>query len=225
MNLKSIIETILFVRADPTDLKTLTRITKHTAKEVRGALGELIHEYAERGFVMLEKDDSWQFGSNPLNAQYVEAMTKSEFAQELSRSSLETLAVIAYKGPMSRVQVEYLRGVNSSFTIRNLLMRGLVERVENPKDARSYMYHVTFDFLKHFGLTHMDQLPRFEELRKHNIEILEEKTDAPSKSKSYHSSENISDVTERESLEFPSLAPDESKLSPVDSPGNIKKQE
>ena len=225
MNLKSIIETILFVRADPTDLKTLTRITKHNAKEVRAALGELIHEYTERGFVVLEKDDSWQFGSNPINAQYVGELTKSEFAQELSRSSLETLAVIAYKGPMSRVEVEYLRGVNSSFTIRNLLMRGLIERVENPKDARSYLYRTTFDFLKHFGLTRMDQMPRFEELRKHNIEILEEKTDAPSKSEFYHSSENISDVTERESLEFPSLAPDESKLSPVDSLGNIKKQE
>lgn len=185
MNLKSIIETILFVRADPTDVKTFTRITKHSVKEVRAALGELASEYAERGIVVLEKDDSWQFGSNPINAPYVENLTKSEFAQELSRSALETLAVIAYKGPVSRVEVEYLRGVNSSFTIRNLLMRGLVERVENPQDARSYLYRVTFDFLKHFGLTAMDQMPRFEDFKKQKIEILEEKSDTSLNSESH----------------------------------------
>lgn len=184
MNLKSIIETILFVRAEPIDLKTLMRISKHSAKEVRAVLEELTHEYTERGFMMLEKDDSWQLGSNPINAQYVEDLTKREFVQELSRSALETLTVIAYKGPMSRAEVEYLRGVNSSFTIRNLLMRGLVERVENPKDARSYLYRVTFDFLKHFGLTNMDQLPRFEEFKKQKIEILEEKSDTSLNSES-----------------------------------------
>lgn len=174
MNLKSIIETILFVRTDPTDIKTLTRITKHTAKEVRIVLEELTREYAQRGFVVLEKDNSWQFGTHPTNAPYVESLIKSEFIQELSRPSLETLAVIAYKGPMSRAEVEYLRGVNSSFTIRNLLMRGLVERVENPRDARSYLYRITFDFLKHFGLTNIEQLPRFEEFKKQNIKIQEE---------------------------------------------------
>ena len=156
----------------------LVKITKHSIKEVRSALKELMRDYVERGFVLLKKDDSWQMGSNPTNAQYIEDLIKNEFNQELSRSALETLAVIAYKGPISRVEVEYLRGVHSSFTIRNLLMRGLVERVENPKDARSYLYCATFDFLKHFGLTSIDQLPRFEEFKKQKIEILEEKSDA-----------------------------------------------
>lgn len=175
MNLKSIIETILFVRADPTDIKTFVRVTKHSVKEVRGALEELTREYADRGIVILHNNDSWQFGSNPNNVSYVENLTKNEFTQELSRSAFETLAIIAYKGPMSRAEIEYMRGVNSSFTIRNLLMRGLIERVENPKDARSYLYHITFDFLKHFGLTNMNQLPRFEEFKKQVIEIPEEK--------------------------------------------------
>jgi segregation and condensation protein B len=175
MNLKSIIETVLFVRAEPTDMRMLVKITKHSIQEVRTALEELMRDYADRGFVLLEKDDSWQMGSNPANTQYIEDLTKNEFSQELSRSGLETLAVIAYKGPISRIEVEYLRGVNSSFTIRNLLMRGLVERIENPKDARSYLYRITFDFLKHFGLARMEQLSRFDEFKKHVIEIPEEK--------------------------------------------------
>ena len=128
-------------------------------------------------------------GTNPANAQYIEDLIKNEFSQELSRSSLETLAVIAYKGPINRFEVEYLRGVNSSFTIRNLLMRGLIERIENPKDARSYLYRITFDLLKHFGLTHMEQLPKFEEFMKQKIEITEEKTGISSSNESHGSSD------------------------------------
>lgn len=191
MSLKSIIETILFVRAEPTDIKTLIKITEHKEKDVRATLAELAHEYSDRGFILLEKDGSWQLASNPANGAYVEELLKSEFTQELSRSALETLAIIAYKGPISRIEIEYLRGVNSSFTVRNLLMRGLVERVENPKDTRSYLYRATFDFLKHFGLTNMEQLPRFEEFSKQVIEIPEEKSDTALRGESEHASDDI----------------------------------
>lgn len=158
---------------------------------MRKALADLADDYNDRGFVLLEKDNSWQLASNPTNTAYIEELVKSEFTQELSRSSMETLAIIAYKGPISRIEVEYLRGVNSSFTIRNLLMRGLVERVENPKDARSYLYQATFDFLKHFGFTAMEQLPRFEEFKKQVIEIPEEKLDGALPDESQHSSDDI----------------------------------
>lgn len=196
MNLKSIIETILFVRAESMDIKTIMKITAGSEDLVHAALAELVKEYSERGIVLLEKDDSWQFASNQINGNYVEELTKSEFTQELSRSGLETLAIIAYKGPISRIEIEYLRGVNSSFTVRNLLMRGLIERVENPKDARSYLYRITFDFLKHFGLTSMEQLPRFEEFSKHNIEILEEKLDLSEDDKTQYPPEQNANMIE-----------------------------
>lgn len=177
MNLKAIIETILFVRAEPTDMNTLVSTTGYEEKDIQTALDELGKEYHERGFVLLNKNQAWQLVSNPVNTIYVETLVKREFAQELSRSGLETLAIVAYKGPISRVEIEYLRGVNSSFTLRNLMMRGLIERRENTQDARSYFYQVTFDFLKHFGITCMDQLPRFEEFKKQKIEMLEEKSE------------------------------------------------
>ena len=99
---------------------------------------------------------------------------KSEFNEELSRAAVETAAIIAYQGPLTRVDIEYVRGVNSSFILRSLMMRGLIERVENPKDARSYLYRISFDFLKHLGVVRIEELPQYEELHKEKMGGLEE---------------------------------------------------
>ncbi|QQG45301.1 MAG: SMC-Scp complex subunit ScpB [Candidatus Sungiibacteriota bacterium] len=177
-NLKSIIETLLFIYGEPLALEKLIKIAKNKKEAVLEALSGLKKDYEGRGLTLLEKDNTYQLGSNPANAKYVEDLVKSEFTEELSRAALETVSIVAYKGPLTRAQIEYVRGVNSSFTLRNLLMRGLVERIENPKDARSFLYRVSFDFLKHLGLTKIGDLPQYEEFRKEKIEVLEE---APTK--------------------------------------------
>lgn len=174
METKSIIESILFAYGEPLSLEKLTKLTKVKKEDVEEALNALAKEYAGRGLVILEKDGEYQMGSNPASARYVEDLVKNEFAEELSRAAVETIAIIAYKGPLTRAKIEYVRGVNSSFTLRNLLMRGLVERIENPKDARSYLYKVSFDFLRHLGLAKLEDLPQYEEFRKEKIEVLEE---------------------------------------------------
>lgn len=173
MNLKSVIETILFVHGEPISLPVLAKFAGASEEETLVALRALQSE-PERGIVVLEKDGQFQLGSRPQNAQYVETLMKSEFSEELSRAALETVTVIAYKGPITRAQIEFIRGVNSSFTLRNLAMRGLIERTENQKDMRAPLYRVSFDFLKHFGLTKIEELPQFETLHKKKIEILEE---------------------------------------------------
>ncbi len=172
--LKSKIETILFVYGEPLSLDKISKVTKANKEEVREALNELDKEYEGRGLVLMQKDEQWQLGSNPANSKYAEDLVKSEFGEELSRAAIETIAIVAYQGPLTRAQIEYVRGVNSSFTLRNLLMRGLVERTDNPKDARSYLYRVSFDFLKHLGLKSLEELPNFQELKKERIEVLEE---------------------------------------------------
>ncbi len=173
-NLKSIIETILFVYGEPMTLEKIIKITKTKKEATLEALNELKKDGENRGLVILTKDDRYQLGSNPANTKYIEDLVKNELNEELSRAAVETIAIIAYKGPLTRVEIEYLRGVNSSFTIRNLLMRGLIERIENPKDARSYLYRVSFEFFKHLGITKMEDLPQYEEFRKNKIEVLEE---------------------------------------------------
>lgn len=178
-NLTSIIESLLFVRCEPMSISELADITGQAEEVVVTALQTLEEEYAFRGFCLVHIGEQVQLGSNPASALFVKNMMKHEFTEEVSRSAMETLAVVAYKGPVSRPQIEFIRGVNSSFTLRNLLMRGLVERVENPKDARSYLYQVSADFLKHLGLTKMESLPQFEEFQKKTVEILSSSANIP----------------------------------------------
>lgn len=173
-NLKYILESIFFVYGEPLSTEKLAKITNAKKETVLQAVEELKKDYEGRGLTILQKDDEVQLATSPENSQYIETLIKSEFTEELSRAALETVAIIAYKGPLTRAQIEYVRGVNSSFTLRNLLMRGLVERIENPKDARSFLYRVSFDFLKHFGFTKIEELPNYEEFRKEKIEVLEE---------------------------------------------------
>ncbi len=156
-------------------MEKLAKITKAKKEEVVSALEELAGDYANRGFTLIRHEDKWQLGSSPENSRYVEDLVKNEFTEELSRAALETLSIIAYKGPLTRAEVEYIRGVNSSFTLRNLLMRGLVERIDNPKDARSYLYSVGAEFLKYLGVTRIQELPHFTEFEKEKMEIFETK--------------------------------------------------
>lgn len=176
MVLKSVIESILFVHGEPLSIEKLAQICHALKSDVNNALEELKRDYAERGIVILEKDSQFQIGTNPQNSDLIKELAKSEFSEELTRAALETLTIVAYKGPLMRAQIEFVRGVNSSFTLRNLLLRGLVERIDNPKDSRSYLYRISFDFLKHFGLTKIEELPNFDEFKKEKIEILEETT-------------------------------------------------
>lgn len=171
MTLKSAIESILFISGEPFEVSRLAKIMKNKPEAVREALTALEEEYAVRGIRLSNLHDRWQFTTAPENAGVIEDLVKSEFSEELSKAALETLSVIAYKGPLTRAEIEYVRGVNSSFTIRNLMLRGLVERIDNPNDARSYLYRITLDFLHHLGLSKIEELPEWEEFRKTSITL------------------------------------------------------
>lgn len=173
LNLKSIIESILFLRGEPASLSFLAKVTGKKEPEILSVLNDLTEEFKERGIRLIKKNDEYQFGTAPENAEILDKMVKSEFSEELSKAALETLTIVSYKGPLTRIDIEHVRGVNSSFTLRNLLMRGLIERIENPKDARSYLYRVSFDTLKYLGLSKVEDLPDFQAFKDKKIEILE----------------------------------------------------
>jgi len=124
------------------------------------------NEYTGRGFALLQKEDEVQLATNSENATYVDDLVKSEIQENLSKAALEVLSIIAYRGPITRLEVEAIRGVNCTFTLRSLLMRGLLERIENPKDNRGYLYKVSFEFLKKLGLDSINKLPDYETLSK-----------------------------------------------------------
>ncbi len=163
--LPSILESILFVHGEPLALNRLTALTGASEIDVRAALEALAKSCNGRGLVLIQANGAYQLGSSPVHASYVEKLMKGEFGEELSRAALETLAIIIYTGPLTRSEIEYMRGVNSSFILRALLLRGLIERIENPKDARSVLYRMTGEVLKHFGISKIEDLPRYQELK------------------------------------------------------------
>lgn len=169
-HLPSIIESLLFVSGEPLGIKKISKIAGKPELEVEEAITQLTDDYKNnhRGFYVVRKEDEAQLVSAPEFKEYVHKLVKSDLEEDLSRATLEVLAVVAYRGPISRAQIEETRGVNCSFTLRNLLMRDLVERVENRNDSRSYLYKISFEFLKHFGLGNVKELPNYEELNKNN---------------------------------------------------------
>ena len=170
--LKQKIEAVLFVAGEPLGIEKLSKILKSDREKVEKALDEFSRDLETRGIRLLEKDGKYSLATAPEASQEVEEFLHEELGEELSRVALETLSIIVYKGPIARAEIDYIRGVNSAFTLRNLLVRGVVERESNPKDARSFLYTPSFDFLKYMGIKKLEKLPGFEEFRKELDEFL-----------------------------------------------------
>ncbi|MDX9893157.1 MAG: SMC-Scp complex subunit ScpB [Patescibacteria group bacterium] len=167
-NLKSKIESLLFISNQPLALKKLADLTKTETKEVSEAIKELSVEYDQRqgGVIFQRIGDKVQLASSPDNAKLVKDYIKEETTGELSRASLETLTIIAYRGPITKAELEQIRGVNCSVILRNLLIRGLVESKASSAKMQN-TYNITFDFLKFLGLSHQSDLPDYEKLNSH----------------------------------------------------------
>jgi len=166
--LKSIIESLLFVSGEPAAVSRLAKIIGVSRAEVENAVMISSGEYESqgRGLRIIQKGGEIQLASDPENASYAEQLVKGELQESLTPASLEVLSIVAYRGPITRAGIEAIRGVNCTYTLRNLLLRGLVDREENPQDGRSYVYKITFDFLKHLGIDDIKKLPEYENLSK-----------------------------------------------------------
>ena len=122
------------------------------------------------GIILLAHNNKLQLASNPDNSTVVKKFLSLELREKLSDAALETLAIILYKQPVSKVEIENIRGVNSQYSIRHLLIRGLIEKTQSPSDKRMQLYKTTLEFMQHLGIKDMKELPDFEELTK-GIEI------------------------------------------------------
>ncbi|OGY49088.1 MAG: SMC-Scp complex subunit ScpB [Candidatus Buchananbacteria bacterium RIFCSPHIGHO2_02_FULL_45_11b] len=163
--LKSQIESLLFITNQPFKIKKLADLTKADKKDVEAAVAELIAEYnqAGRGVQIQKIGEEVQMATASDNAKLVKDYIKEETTGELSRAALETLTVVAYRGPVSRAEIEQIRGVNCAVILRNLLMRGLIESREDKKKMQM-IYNITFDFLKFLGISGQKELPDYEKL-------------------------------------------------------------
>lgn len=159
MTIDAKIEAILFFKAEPLSVKKLAQILKVEEQEVVAALQVLKEKLVGRGVTLLEKDEEVMLGTAPESSNIIEELTKEELTRDLGKAGLETLSIVLYRSPITRSGIDYIRGVNSTFILRNLLIRGLVEKIPNPKDQRSFLYRPTFELLSYLGISRVEDLP------------------------------------------------------------------
>jgi len=188
MTLTKIIEALLFSAQKPLSIREMTaairgaeddesgsnEFTRVKEAEVAAALEQLKIEYIEQGraFQLTEKAEGWQLATDPSFAKWVRQLFPAPKPARLSAPALETLAIIGYRQPITRADVEAVRGVNIDGVLQTLMERGLVKiagRAEIP--GRPLLYETTQFFLDHFGLRNLDELPNVEELRKRNLPV------------------------------------------------------
>lgn len=158
------IEAVLFAGARPFSVKRLAELCDAATKDVEDALDRL-EDRLEKTAVMIQRaGNDAQFVTRPEHVKLVQQVVRDEIMGELTQPSLEALTILAYRGPLTRPEIEQIRGVHSSIILRNLMMRGLVEEKEDSRLGQP-VYAVTFDFIRHLGLKSVSDLPEYEELR------------------------------------------------------------
>lgn len=164
-NLVSILEGLLFASASPVTVKQLARWANVDEASVTGALDEIAQQRNTEvsGIHLLRSDDKVQLVTSPAVSEAVKALSKEDLSDELTRPSLEALTIIAYRGPVTKPEIEAIRGVNCSLIIRNLLMRGLIEEKEDAHRLQP-VYTLSTDALRHLGVRSVEELPDYGDL-------------------------------------------------------------
>lgn len=165
MNLEQKIEAILFFKGEPVSRKRLAEILKVGQTEINEGVEKLKETLRDRGVVLVEKDNDVMLGTAPELSKLIENLQKEELNRELSKASLETLSIVLYKNSISRAEIDYIRGVNSSFILRALSVRGLIEKTLDPKDSRRFLYRPSFDLLSFMGIKSVEELPNWAEVQ------------------------------------------------------------
>jgi segregation and condensation protein B len=162
-SVKQLVENLLFLSEEPLTIKRMADSLPYSREEIAAALDALQTEYQDRGLKLREIQGGWQFTSDPTLAEEIETFFNLQRRKRLSRAALETLAIIAYNQPVTRAEVESIRGVQTSGTIQTLQDANLV-RVVGQKETvgNPYLFGTTDDFLAYFGLNDASELPQLE---------------------------------------------------------------
>ncbi|MBI2097338.1 MAG: SMC-Scp complex subunit ScpB [Candidatus Vogelbacteria bacterium] len=173
LELEEKLEALLFWKAEPQRVSKLAETLAVGESEIKTGLEGLTAKLSDRGVRLVVKDDEVTLGTAPELGDLLTRLTKEELSADLGRAGLETLTVVLYRGPVAKSEIDYLRGVNSSFTLRHLLVRGLIEKKSNPNDARSSFYQPTFESMSLLGLVRLDELPEYEAVKKQIDDFLQ----------------------------------------------------
>lgn len=212
----NIIEALLFVSGDAVSVKDIAEKLAVTEKEVLESAKELQKSYTEeRGIQLLIFNKKLQFASNKIYTEAVSSVLNPIKERELSKSMLEVAAIIAYKQPVTRLDLESLRGVNSEFAVQNLLKLGVIE-VVGRKDAvgKPVLFGTTDEFLKRFQISSLDELPDYDELME-KIALL--RTESQS-SYLFHKDEYVDEELSQQTIEDIAPTTDTTSVTQAEQP-------
>lgn len=173
LSLDAKIEALLFYKGEPVSFKELAKSFSVNEDEVKNAVSVLTEKLSGRGISLVINEREIMLGTSPQLSGFFEELRKEELNKDLSRASLETLSIVLYKEKVSRADIDYIRGVNSGFILRNLSVRGLIDKVSDTKDSRITMYSPSLELLSHLGVSKVSELPDFESV----VKNLQEKVD------------------------------------------------
>jgi len=168
------IEAILFAVSEPQSFLSLANKLQVSKDAVAAALNELAVALADHGITIIIHNDSATLATRAEQAPLIESIRKDELNKELSKASAETLAIICFYPGATKAQIEFIRGVNASYSLRALSMRGLVE---SKQVGRSASFYPTIESLEHFGVTAVEELPNFTETKQKLSVLLNREAD------------------------------------------------
>jgi segregation and condensation protein B len=155
------LEVLLFSEGGPVPKKRLMQLLELDTKALTDVVSALRASREGSGLALVETENEVALTVAPDAAETVEKAFEKELGREIGDAGLEVLAILLYTGPSTRARIDYIRGVNTSWTIRALAARGLVERIPNPEDAREYLYRPTTELLAHIGADRLEHLPEY----------------------------------------------------------------
>lgn len=161
------LEALLFYYGEPISIIRLSKLLSVSTAMCKTLVENLeeVYQSDARGLTVLKESENVQLVTKPSVKTVCEALVKEEFRETLTPAALETLSIIAYLGPIPRSTVDYIRGVNSAFSVRNLLMRGLIDRATDTKLGNAFLYRASSQFLSHMGLSSIEMLPEYEKFK------------------------------------------------------------
>jgi segregation and condensation protein B len=160
MPIDVLIEGFLFYKSSPQKKAVLMKLFGVSSEELNLAITTLSDRLQVGAIRLVETDNDVQLTTSPELAPIIEALRKNDLKADIGKAGAETLAIILYQEPISRAEIDLIRGVNSSFILRNLLVRGLIERSAN-RERGGYVFSISTDLLNHLGVTHKHKLPDF----------------------------------------------------------------
>lgn len=158
------IEALLFALGRPIGRPELQKLLQAAPEDINEALNRAASA-GGKGMVIVDDGTQVELRAAPEAAELIENIRREEYSREVGKAGQEVLAAVIYRGPLTRSEIDFIRGVNSSQTLRTLTMRGLVRKIQNPKDSRSFLYESTTELLATLGAQRAEDLPEYAMVR------------------------------------------------------------